>query len=233
MFLFFIIYKAISSPWNFGFLTCHKTKIFFYTDEGLQWIKRHFYQSRGSNESTLTHIQQLRKSNISNSVIQKKTFFLMRCSKTMHMVMENKEFLYVAFQLHAVISRVINAMLISAAKYLWKNNQNLSLSINLIKKVYQTLIDIHVSFVHHLISQVQIRSTPPPTHAEWTAAITGWGHRSITWKDSCSSDINAWSCIALREFSVAALPWPGISEVAKDIRSRPVQKIVVTLILHL
>ena len=232
MFLFFIVYKAISSPWNFGFLTCHKTKIFFYTDEGLQWIKRHFYQSRGSNESTLTHIQQLRKSNISNSVIQKKHFSWCAIQKRCTWWWKTRNFFMWPFS-YTLLYQGLSMLCWFQLQNIWKNNQNLSLSINLIKKVYQTLIDIHVSFVHHLISQVQIRSTPPPTHAEWTAAITGWGHRSITWKDSCSSDINAWSCIALREFSVAALPWPGISEVAKDIRSRPVQKIVVTLILHL
>lgn len=38
---------------------------------------------------------------------------------------------------------------------------------------------------HSLMSHAHAKSTAPPTHAPWIAAMTGWGHRSTAEKDSC------------------------------------------------
>ena len=41
------------------------------------------------------------------------------------------------------------------------------------------------------MSQAEIISTAPPTHAEWMTAITGFGHSAIAVNESCH-DLMCW-----------------------------------------
>ena len=51
-------------------------------------------------------------------------------------------------------------------------------------KIEQTFTWNHASAEQRRMSHEEIISIPPPMHPECTAAITGWGHFSITRKDS-------------------------------------------------
>lgn len=69
------------------------------------------------------------------------------------------------------------------------------------------------------MSQLHTISTPPPTHPEWTAAMTGCGHFSITRNDSWSFRINFLNIWALLEGS-----WLGfIRSPPMSMRSRPIK----------
>ena len=77
----------------------------------------------------------------------------------------------------------------------------------------------HASAEQRRMSQLHTISTPPPTHPEWMAAMTGCGHFSITRKDSWSCRINFLNMYALLEGS-----WLGfIRSLPMSMRSRPIK----------
>lgn len=80
-----------------------------------------------------------------------------------------------------------------------------------------TLIWNQASEEQRRMSQEQIISTPPPTHPEWTAAMTGCGHFSMLRNDSCRKRMSFLSIWALLEGSKSEF----IKSLPISIRSRP------------
>jgi hypothetical protein len=70
------------------------------------------------------------------------------------------------------------------------------------------------------MSQAVIMSTPPPTQAEWTQAITGFIHFSMAEKVSCMGWMRRRTRTVLRATSPPAV-WNWVNMGAKSTRSNP------------
>ncbi len=76
-----------------------------------------------------------------------------------------------------------------------------------------------------LMSQAEMRSTPPPMQAPWTAAMTGTGQSATDVIDAWSRRITVRADLALPAIDSGAVPAAGTTpSEPSDVRSSPTQK---------